>query len=80
MEWTSYKKLSECKAGETVSLLAVTHSSEEFLRFLNSRELRLGLKVTVLSIEPFDGSITVQYDQKAAETLSAIVSEKLLVQ
>jgi DtxR family transcriptional regulator, Mn-dependent transcriptional regulator len=79
MEWTSYKKLSECAAGETITLLAVTNSSEEFLRFLNSRELRLGLKVTVLSIEPFDGSMTVRYDQKNRETLSALVAEKLLV-
>src|SRR5665213_3632959 len=37
-----YGKLSDCKAGETVKLSAVIHTSSEFLKFLNAREMRLG--------------------------------------
>lgn len=78
--WIHYTKLSEHKAGETVTLSAVTHSSEEFLRFLNSRDLRLGTVLKIKSVEPFDGSILVSYGKRTNEPLSAVVCEKLLVE
>ncbi len=78
--WRKYRQLSDCKSGETVVLTAVTHSADDFLRFLNSRELRLGLKVKVLSVEPFDGSMVICYGARKAESLSALVCEKLLVE
>lgn len=79
MEWAHYEKLSDCKIGETVKLAAVIHSSDEFLKFLNSRQLHLGLKIKIKSIETFDGSMIIAYDKRPAETLSLTVSEKLLV-
>lgn len=78
--WVHYKKLSEHKAGDKIKLCAVTHSSEEFLRFLNTRGLHLGIAVKVLSTEPFDGSMTVSYGKKTNETLSKTVTEKLLTE
>ena len=80
IQWIHYKKLSDHKAGDKVKLSAVTHSSEDFLRFLNSRGLYLGLIVKVLSIETFDGSMTVSYGKKTAETLTKTVTEKLLTE
>ncbi len=79
IEWVSYTKLSECQAGQEVKLAAVTHSSEEFLKFLNSRELRLGLKLKIKSVETFDGSMIVNYGRKTSETLSKMVCDRLLV-
>jgi DtxR family Mn-dependent transcriptional regulator len=80
IEWLTYMRLSDCKAGDTLRLCAVTHSPDDFLRFLNGRELYLGLKLKIKSVEPFDGSMVVSYGKRTAETLSQKVCEQLLVE
>ncbi len=79
IDWVQYEKLSDCMAGETVKLAAVIHSTDDFLKFLNSRELQLGLKIKIKSVEQFDGSMVVAYNKKTAETLSHTVCERLLI-
>lgn len=79
VDWIAYVKLSECKAGQTVTLRAVTHSSAEFLQFLNNQQLRLGLKLKIKSVESFDGSMQITYTGKT-NTFSLMVCEKLLVE
>lgn len=79
INWLSYHKLSECKAGDTVTLSALTHSSEDFLRYLNSKNLSLGMELKIVSIESFDGSMKVNYAKNVSEVLSATVCERLLV-
>ncbi|GAB3431321.1 metal-dependent transcriptional regulator [Niabella aquatica] len=74
-----YKKLSDCKAGDSVKLMAIGHSSDELLQFLNSRKLLLGTTITVVSRENFDNSMTVSYSKKK-EMFSSKVCDKLLVQ
>jgi DtxR family Mn-dependent transcriptional regulator len=78
-QYIRYIKLSDCKAGDTVTFMAVSHSSDDLLKYLNSRDLALGSKIKVRSIEPFDDSMTVSYGSKKAEMLSNKVCEKLLV-
>jgi DtxR family Mn-dependent transcriptional regulator len=80
MPKNSYIKLSECKAGETVKLAEVINASCEFLKFLNSREINIGLKIKVKSVEPFDGTILVSYGNRTTEALSHTVCERLLVE
>jgi DtxR family Mn-dependent transcriptional regulator len=80
MEWKQYNKLSECKTGDTMKLAAVIDTTVEFLKFLNSRELKLGLKVKIKSIEPFDRTMIVSYGKRLSETLSHTVCERLLVE
>jgi len=80
MEWLKFEKLSDCKTGDTVKLSAVLQTSDEFLKFLSSKELTLGQKIKVKHIEKFDGSMTVSYGNKTAEMLSHTVSERLLVE
>jgi len=80
MPKNSYIKLSECKAGETVKLAEVINASCEFLKFLNSREINIGLKIKVKSVEPFDGTIIVSYGNRTTEALSHTVCERLLVE
>lgn len=75
-----HTRLVECQPGETVKLSMVTHSSPDFLRFLNSRELSLGTTLEIRSIEAYDGSMDVQYGKRRKETLSRQVCEALLVQ
>lgn len=79
MEWVEYRKLSDCTNGMVVTLMAVTHSSNDFLKFLNSRELSLGCRIKIVSIEAFDGTMTISYGKRKTEMLSKIVCEKLLV-
>lgn len=78
--WKEFKKLSDCKIGEVVILSAVINSSSDFLKFLNKREIRLGLQIQVKTIESFDKSMVIQYGNRKAETLSHIVSDSLLVE
>lgn len=80
MEWVHYEKLSSCKAGDTVKLAAVIHTTDDFLKFLNARGLHLGLKIKIKSVETFDSSMVVSYQNNNNETLSKIVCESLLVQ
>ena len=78
--WKQYNKMSECTAGDTIRLAAVINTSEEFLKFLNSRELRLGMKVKIKVVEPFDNTMLVSYGKRQSETLSHTVCERLLIE
>lgn len=80
LAWIEYTKLSECKVGETVKLAAVIHTSSEFLKFLNSREMKLGLRLKIKSIEAFDRSMVVSFGNHPTETLSLTVTERLLIE
>jgi len=80
MHWQHHTKLNECKPGITVQFVGIMNSSDDFLRFLNSRELKLGTKISVIEIEEFDGSMTVSYDKRKRETFSRTVAERLLVE
>ena len=80
MEWKPYKKLSDCKPGNDLRLSAVLNSSAEFLKYLNSRQLKLGVKLKIKSIEPFDSSMMVSISKKPAEMLSYTVTSMLMVE
>lgn len=73
-----HKKLSKCKENQTVELAAVTTSSEEFLNFLNKRNLILGTKLKILQIEGFDQSMLIAYNGRE-ENFSKTVCDRLLV-
>lgn len=73
-----HKKLSKCKENDTVELASVATSSEEFLHFLNKRDLSLGTKLKILQIEGFDQSMLVVYNGRE-ENFSKTVCERLLV-
>jgi DtxR family Mn-dependent transcriptional regulator len=75
----TFVHLTTCAEGDVVVFSAVGSSSEELLRFLTSKNLVLGTRITILSIEAFDGSMTIQYDNRLAEVLSSKVCEKILV-
>ena len=73
-----FKKLSKCQENEIVELASVTTSSEEFLSFLNKRNLSLGTEIIVLQKEDFDHSIKVSYNGQE-ENFSKTVCDRLLV-
>jgi DtxR family transcriptional regulator, Mn-dependent transcriptional regulator len=80
IEWAKYEKLCDCKVGDTVKLVAVTHSADDFLKFLNSRGLHLGLKLKIKLIESFDRSMVINVNKRSPQTLSHAVTDRLLVQ
>lgn len=73
-----YVKLSDCKADEKLIFSAVTFSDDAFLSYLTQRNLVLGTKLTILKIEEFDQSITIEIEGQT-ETLSHLATEKILV-
>ncbi|WP_374364442.1 metal-dependent transcriptional regulator [Cloacibacterium sp.] len=73
-----FSKLSECVIGDKVTLRSVTISTDDFLNYLNQRELSLGIEIEILSIEKFDSSFTILFNNKK-ESLSKMVCDKLLV-
>lgn len=76
----TYRRLSDCKTGEKVKLIALYNTNSEFLKFLNSRELKLGLNITIKNIESFDGSMEVSYGKRKSEILSKVICERLLLE
>jgi DtxR family Mn-dependent transcriptional regulator len=79
MIWGSYSKLSECKKGDTVKIVAVVNTSKDFLKFLNSRKIYLGLIMKIKFVESFDQTMVVSYNKHSSETLSHTVCERLMV-
>src|SRR5690606_18212980 len=69
MQEFSYTPLSSCKPGQQVQLAALTNSSAEFLEFLNSRNLSLGMQMKIVSREAYDLSLVVSYEAHPHETL-----------
>lgn len=78
--WKDYSKLSDCQEGDVVKLAAVINTSSDFLKFLNAREMKLGMKIKIISIEPFDKSIHVSYGKHPSEVLSNVVCERMMVE
>ena len=72
------KKLSECKVNDMVILTSVTISTDDFLNYLNQRNLALGAEILIKNIEKFDGSMQIGFSDRT-EVLSKMVCEKLLV-
>lgn len=72
------KKLSSCKEGNNVVFTAVTITDDDFLSYLNAKNLELGTNIEILEIEKYDGSMNVKIEDKTV-ILSKLVSEKILV-
>jgi DtxR family Mn-dependent transcriptional regulator len=75
----NYEVLSRFQKGDKLKVVAVTNSNEEFLRFLNSKNIQLDLVLEITDKEEFDEIMTVEYNGKSV-TLSAKVTQKLLVE
>ena len=80
MIWKAWSKLSDCQVGDKVKISGVTKSSEDFLKFLTSRSIGLGIHLRVAMVETFDGSMTVKYGEHREEVLSKTVCDRILVE
>jgi len=75
----SLRRLSDCKVGEKVVLKALSKSSQEFLHFLNDKQIELGTELVVHKRVEFDGSMDVTHDNQKS-TLSREATDRLLVE
>ncbi|NJC24765.1 metal-dependent transcriptional regulator [Neolewinella antarctica] len=75
-----HQKLSDRQPGEKVRIVGLAHSSNDFLLYLNERGIALKTALTILRREIYDGSLTVNYDDKKDVVLSKVVADKLLVE
>jgi len=75
----NYIPLSLCKKGDRVTFVALADSSDDFLKYLNNKNLHLGTKIEVLECETFDESKKVRYNQNE-ENFSKKVLDKILVE
>lgn len=71
-------KLSCCNVGSKVIFKAVTYSDDDFLNYLNERNITLETKMTIEKIENFDQSMVVKIKGKNI-ILSNNATEKMLV-
>lgn len=79
VHWRQFNKLSDAHTSDRLRLVAVTQSSDEFLKYLNARHIRLNMTLTVKSREEFDGSMVIEFGNRRRETLSKVVCERMLV-
>jgi len=75
----TYQSLANFNKGDKVKFVAVTNSSDDFLKYLNSKEINLGLTLNILDKEEFDQSMTVYFNEKTI-VLSQKVTQKILVE
>lgn len=71
--------LAHANPGEKVKIRAVSSSSQEFLIYLNERNISIGSELTIINIEKFDQSMTIEIAGQQ-QTLSNIVTQKLLIE
>ncbi len=69
-------KLSSLNENEKSEILSVKDSSDEFLRYLNKRKIKIGDTVKILNIEPYDKSILIKINEKEM-VISENVAENL---
>ena len=79
-ESVNYKLLNAFSANEQVEICAVTKTSEDFLKFLNSKNIQLGDQIDIVNIEEFDQTMTVKFlKDNRVEVFSSEVTSRLLV-
>lgn len=79
IEIINYKKLAEFKEGDKVEICAVIGSSDEFLKYLNSKNIHLSDEIEIISVEDFDGTMKVKFlKSNEIESFSNHVTSRLL--
>ncbi len=79
IQWKTYETLNQFLPGDKLKLVAVTNSNDEFLKYLNTKNIVLETQIEILEKEEFDQNITVQFNGQKI-VLSPKVTERLLVE
>ena len=71
--------LSEIEIGKSCRVVAVKDTSSVFLQYLEQLSVKIGTKIKVLDIVPFDNSMLLQIGKEIKTTVSKRFAESLLV-
>lgn len=71
--------LSTLRENESGICVGVNDSSSEFLKYLNKHHISLGQQIKVVSVEPFDGSLTISVEGKEI-SISNKISNNIYIQ
>ncbi|AUC16380.1 iron-dependent repressor [Tenacibaculum sp. SZ-18] len=66
--------LSALPKGTVGVCVGVNDSSSDFLKFLDKQGIGLGVEITIIDIEPFDGSLTIEINNKPLSISNKIAS------
>ncbi|MES2630137.1 MAG: metal-dependent transcriptional regulator [Bacteroidota bacterium] len=72
--------LSELEIGESAQIMGVKDSSAPFLQYLESQQLVLGTRLSLVERFPFDQSLKLEVNRQDTLTISQLVSKNLVVQ
>ncbi|MEI6594730.1 MAG: metal-dependent transcriptional regulator [Bacteroidota bacterium] len=72
--------LSEITPGKTCRVFAVKDTSPVFLQYLFQLSVGIGVKIKIIDIIPFDGSMTIQIGKDKKTIVSNKFAESLLVE
>jgi len=71
--------LSDMHKGQVGSLVGVREHQSDFLRYLNSQNIKLGTTISILETMPFDKSMRVELDNKREILITNMVAQNLLI-
>lgn len=75
----TYPTLNQFEVGDKLKFVAVTNSNDEFLKYLNSKNLILESVLEILEVEEFDQNMKIGFNDETL-ILSPKVSERLLME
>lgn len=76
----NYKKMDTCAVGTNGKIMAVVESSEQFLKYLTSRNISIGSEILIENKEEFDGTLYCKLDKNTPLVISQVVAQKLLIE
>ncbi|MHC5308474.1 metal-dependent transcriptional regulator [Myroides sp. LJL116] len=76
---TEKQLLSEVKPNQVVVCVGVKDSSSDFLQYLDKQKIALGTTITILEIEPFDSSYTIQLNDLIITITKKIASNLYVI-
>jgi len=75
----SQTPLSDMHKGQEGMLVGVKDNQSDFLKYLNSLQIKLGTMISVIESIPYDGSMKVEIDNKREIHLTIKVAQNLLL-
>lgn len=75
---SNFMPLHSFDVGTKVVLKALTNSNIKFLEYLNTKDLKLGRKIEIQSLEPFDKSMIVSYGKHKNVVLGSKICAQLM--
>ena len=74
-----FRTLAQIKPNTKVSIVALKNSSFELLDYLNTKNIKLGDSIQIISIEPFDKSCSILLNETTKMTMTQQVCTCLMV-